>query len=652
MKIKSIHLYSYSGQRRDLEFKLDGLNIITGRSSTGKSAIYTIIEYCMGSGVCTIPIGTITDKVSWYAVVFQINDKQVFIARPALRAGEKSNSQVMYKQGSCLAIPNYTELGINIDKETVVNRLSRLIGISDNKTAVPDHHSRPSYTASILHTHYYLFQEQNIVANKDQLFYRQNEQFIPQAIKDTFPILFRISSEKRYLLARTLRDLRRELKLKNKELENEENALNPKLDRARKLFYEAQKSGIIDSYTPITTDFCELIDILMSVELWRPDIGIDNIESTQKLNEEIINLRNNRRELQYKIDVVKTYDNYSSRFNNEVAEQSSRLASIKALPYNEETDEWQWPFCEKNLGMDSPIAKVLLDELSKLNMELSLVEGERVNLNKYLDELEQHLISCTDAIKAKEDELLAIISTNEKIIQLQDKNYVASQVVGKICYFLEELKTEDEISEVKNEISRIKMKIEEIESEIGEDNFAAKLASALNIISSKIGEYINQFDVEYSNTPVRFDLPSLTLIFDRLSGAVPMNRTGSAQNHLAMHISTMLALHSYASSNVCPIPSFLFIDQPSQVYFPSLEAYKNTGGSTEKTVDNNDLDLAKVTNLFKFLLNYTKKDNPGFQIIVTEHANLPDEWFQESLVEIPWSDPPALIPNNWSSINI
>ena len=46
MKIVSIHLYSHDGRRRDLPFKIVGLNIITGRSSTGKSALSEIIEYC------------------------------------------------------------------------------------------------------------------------------------------------------------------------------------------------------------------------------------------------------------------------------------------------------------------------------------------------------------------------------------------------------------------------------------------------------------------------------------------------------------------------------------------------------------------------------------------------------------------------------
>jgi hypothetical protein len=51
--------------------------------------------------------------------------------------------------------------------------------------------------------------------------------------------------------------------------------------------------------------------------------------------------------------------------------------------------------------------------------------------------------------------------------------------------------------------------------------------------------------------------------------------------------------------------------------------------------------------LFKLLLKFTQKDVPGFQLIVTEHANLRDGWFQKALVELPWAKPPALVPESW-----
>ena len=39
----------------------EGLNIITGRSSTGKSAIIELFDYCTGSSDNTIPSGVITE---------------------------------------------------------------------------------------------------------------------------------------------------------------------------------------------------------------------------------------------------------------------------------------------------------------------------------------------------------------------------------------------------------------------------------------------------------------------------------------------------------------------------------------------------------------------------------------------------------------
>jgi hypothetical protein len=45
--------------------------------------------------------------------------------------------------------------------------------------------------------------------------------------------------------------------------------------------------------------------------------------------------------------------------------------------------------------------------------------------------------------------------------------------------------------------------------------------------------------------------------------------------------------------------------------------------------------------------SFNPKDAPGFQLIVTEHANLREQWFQDALVEQPWTKPPALVPEDW-----
>ena len=51
---------------------IEGLNIITGRSSTGKSAIIEIFDFCFGNSENTIPDGVITDNTKLYFLVFNL----------------------------------------------------------------------------------------------------------------------------------------------------------------------------------------------------------------------------------------------------------------------------------------------------------------------------------------------------------------------------------------------------------------------------------------------------------------------------------------------------------------------------------------------------------------------------------------------------
>ena len=54
MQIRELVLYGYNGKVRHLPFALGKVNIITGRSKSGKSAIGDIIDYCMGGDSCNI----------------------------------------------------------------------------------------------------------------------------------------------------------------------------------------------------------------------------------------------------------------------------------------------------------------------------------------------------------------------------------------------------------------------------------------------------------------------------------------------------------------------------------------------------------------------------------------------------------------------
>jgi hypothetical protein len=624
MKIKSIHLYSHDGLRRDLQFKIDGLNVITGRSSTGKSALSDIIEYCMGRSTCNVPEGVIRDKVAWFAVIYQFPQEQVLIAKPTPTEGGTSCSIAMQRRGTELDVPAFEDLAVNTDDDGVVALLSRLLNIPENQTDVPIEHGRDSYEANIKHTHYYLFQKQGLVANKDQLLYRQNEQFQPQAIRDTLPILLGVSSNDRYELEAKLRIAQRELKINAKLLEEARDAIDTSQQKGLSLFSEARTVGIVDQAGQLSGSD-GVIDSLRATAKWKADSLAEDDGG--------------------RIDGAHQFSKKAGGFETEAAEQMDRLASIKALPKNPVTGEWQWPFCEENLALESPVAVVLLNELATLDAEMSIVVGQRPKLESYLAEQEGRVRETVDNIKSKEAELSAAIAANEIIAAMGTRNNAAARVVGRISLFLENLIPNEELKAREIEHRRLKLKVDELEKRIGADSSNERLISILNNISSQVSQYIKAFEAEFSIFPVRLDLNNLTIVFDRPERPVPMSRTGGGENHLAYHLSGLLALHLFASKNNRPIPQFLLIDQPTQVYFPSEKVYQEADGSIQKTEA--DADLAAVRRLFELLLKFTEKDVPGFQLIVTEHANLRDQWFQDALVEQPWTKPPALVPEGW-----
>ena len=646
MKIHTISIYSKDGRRRDLSFHLDGLNVITGKRSTGKSAISTIIEFCMGRSSFHVPEGIIRDSVSWYLVIFQFPNSQVLVAKPTPRDGYNSSSVAMLKIGSNIDIPTYSELEVNADDDTIVRTLSAEIGIMENETVVPIESSRDRITANIKHCFYYLFQKQILVSSSEQLFYRQNEEAQPQTIKDTLPVLLGTNSDEQFALENSLRIAKRQLKLIEKQIADSIEVNSTFMERGIGLVSEAIEVGLLQGNTSIV-DEIELNVVLNRALQWKPQSDLYE-ESTRipELESLVTSLREQRRAIDAKIASSENFLKQSSGFAREVTEQVDRLQSIKLLPQNPITGEWQWPFAPKDLGMSTSVAEALVSEIRSLELQMRAVDGSKPSLEKYIAGLKSESQTVKEKIKSAEAELSSLVEANEAIIELKSRENTAAKVLGRISYFMETVRSIRDLSPLEQERTRIAAEIARIEDEIGQVARDDRLQSALNYISMKLTEYVRQLDGEFKEFPFRFSLSQLTVVIDRPDRPVTMNRTGGGANHLAYHIAALLALHNFASMNSRPIPRFIVLDQPSQVYFPSIELYKDNDGSIQKT--SSDSDMAEVHRLFEFLHNFAQIETPGFQIIVTEHANLEDRWFQDALIEPPWRKPPALVPVEWS----
>ena len=91
--IQAIVLFNKNGEKRVVALE-PGVNIITGESKTGKSALVEIIDYCLCSTRCTVPKGKITNFTHLYVLVMYIKDHKIVIARQSWNNGGKMKSSL------------------------------------------------------------------------------------------------------------------------------------------------------------------------------------------------------------------------------------------------------------------------------------------------------------------------------------------------------------------------------------------------------------------------------------------------------------------------------------------------------------------------------------------------------------------------------
>lgn len=133
-QIVSIILWPRLPERepRVLPFTLGAVNVISGASKTGKSAIIPIIDYCLGSDRCAIPVETIRNACSWFGVVVQTDGGQILFARR--EPGEQKSTGDMFTiEDDTIKIPKETP-SKNTSSDAVKARLDELCGLTRLET--------------------------------------------------------------------------------------------------------------------------------------------------------------------------------------------------------------------------------------------------------------------------------------------------------------------------------------------------------------------------------------------------------------------------------------------------------------------------------------------------------------------------------------
>lgn len=103
------------------EFVPNKINVITGDSSTGKSSILRIIDYCLLSERSTIVEDVINQNVKWYGLAFTLNSVDYVVARKNPQ-NETVEQQMYFSEGKDFPV----ELQANINRGELLLKFNEL----------------------------------------------------------------------------------------------------------------------------------------------------------------------------------------------------------------------------------------------------------------------------------------------------------------------------------------------------------------------------------------------------------------------------------------------------------------------------------------------------------------------------------------------
>ncbi|WP_325177366.1 hypothetical protein [Pantoea sp. 1B4] len=230
-------------QPRKLRFELGKVNVISGASRTGKSAVIPIIDYCLGASTCSIPVNTIRKYCEWFGIVVATEQGDKLLARKEPGSQRSTNDMFL------LEAENITKIPSRLSKNTNVIAVKRLLDDLANLSNldfsggedVSGFDGRPAFRDLAAFT----FQPQNVVANPDVLFFKTNTYEHREKLRKIFPyILGAVTSAlmaKQFELNRARQLLRR----KERELRDAQDVSARWLADLRSKYSEAQELGLI-----------------------------------------------------------------------------------------------------------------------------------------------------------------------------------------------------------------------------------------------------------------------------------------------------------------------------------------------------------------------------------------------------------------------
>ncbi|CDZ31169.1 Conserved domain protein, partial CDS, partial [Neorhizobium galegae bv. officinalis] len=206
--IESLQLWLKTGKRRSVSFLPNKVNVITGDSHTGKTAILDIVDYCMFASKHRISESIINENVGWYGLRIHLNEKIYMLAR---RAPVGTTPSPDYYFSSTGEVPD-TAPSPNISESVLKKLLSADFGI-DQDVRIPFGGRTLQANSRVSLRYFLLFNtiSQDIITHSDQFFDKQNQARYQEALPRIFDIAVGIDTVENILKREKRAELERSL---------------------------------------------------------------------------------------------------------------------------------------------------------------------------------------------------------------------------------------------------------------------------------------------------------------------------------------------------------------------------------------------------------------------------------------------------------
>ena len=477
-QIKKIVLWPRVTTRspRVVEFEQSRLNVITGVSRTGKSAIIPIIDYCLGADKCTIPTGIIRRSVGWFGVVVGTAEGEKLFARrePGL---QQATDDMFVAEDQSIAIPEV--IAKNAARDSVKQRLDQLAGLtklSFSAEAVDAGLGRPSFRDMSA----FIFQPQNIVANPNVLFYKADTVDHRQKLRTIFPYVLGAVTADVLAKRHELNQLQRELRRKESELATVRNVSERWRATMQARVAETRDLGLAPPSEQLPTSHTEMLEFLRRIAtMRRPDPSITSATLQEGVSE-LNRLEAEEGEVSQELSLLKRrfaemeqLQASASQFRDALHLQRDRLQVSKWLVRHSDS-EHDCPVCGNQLTAPANRLAELLSSLRSLEQTATQMETVPPSFDREMARVRNAISTQTEKLRGIRIRQTALSSQSAEARAAQYSILAASRFLGRLEADLKTFESLGQDSELQSEVDTLRERVNALAQEISDAEVAQR----------------------------------------------------------------------------------------------------------------------------------------------------------------------------------